>query len=201
MSGWRSPTAPLRWTYSVDWGGVEWNLRVGTLGFGNLHRPETYVLRRISMIFLISGFVCVNIVKPPLDPCALGLWVPLLGFLFSSTTMMNRLFNNKRKKSPESSRPDGLTGFHNVAAGPVSHQSQSNVGPELEGGQSRSYKDPRVVWSDLTVTPDEGSGGGSRIVFQDHMDEDQEFIASEAWASGIAIGGAARRHNPTSRCF
>ena len=109
---------------------------------------------------------------------------------------MNRLFNSKRKKSPEHSQPDSFT--TDVAAGPVSYQAQSNIGPV--GGQSRSYQDPSVDRPDLTTALDERSGGGSQIDFQDRMDEDQELPVLEAWASGAAIDGAARRHNPTSEC-
>ena len=70
-----------------------------------------------------------------------SLWFP--------TTMMNRLFNNKRKKSPELPHPDSTGIPTNVAAGRVSYDAQSNIG--LEGGRNRSYQDPRVD-PDLTAT-------------------------------------------------
>ena len=56
--------------------------------------------------------------------------------LFPGTTM-NRLFSNKRKKSPEPF-PQGIfpTIPTDIVAGPVSYQTQSNIGPE--GGQTRS---------------------------------------------------------------
>ena len=50
-------------------------------------------------------------------------------------TAMSRLFNNKRKKLPESfPQPTFPTTPTDVAAGSVSHQTQSNL--VLEGGQT-----------------------------------------------------------------
>ena len=34
----------------------------------------------------------------------------------------------------------------------------------------------------------------------DKMDEDQEFPASEAWTSGVVIGGNGRGNDSTSKC-
>ena len=52
----------------------------------------------------------------------------------------------------------------------------------------------------MAVSLDGRSGGDSRIVFQDRMDEDQELPASETWTSGVVIGGTGRGNDPTSEC-
>ena len=113
---------------------------------------------------------------------------------------MKRFFNNKRKKSPESS-PQGTfpTIPTDIAAGLVSYQAQSNIGPE--GGQIRSNQRPEVDRPDLTVALDHRSGEGSGIVFRDGMDGDQEPFASVASTSGVVIGGTEHRNNHTSECF
>ena len=73
----------------------------------------------------------------------LASWVHHFGFLFTLTTKMNRLFNKKRKKPPESSPQGVLPGIPtDIAAGSVSHEAEPNIGPE--GEESRSYQDPEV---------------------------------------------------------
>ena len=128
-----------------------------------------------------------------------ALWVHHSEFFLTSITMMNRLFKNKRKKSPEPS-PQGISSgtSTNVAAGPVSHQAGSYIRPE---GEQSSYQDLEVDWPDLTMALDEGSGGGLQILSQDRMDIDQELPASGGVTSGAAIGGTGHRNNPTSECF
>jgi len=113
---------------------------------------------------------------------------------------MNRLFKNKRKQSPDPS-PQGTSPgiLAGIAAGPVSHQAQSNIG--LEGGRARSYQDLETDRTDLTVALGEGSSGGSQIVFQDSMDEDQGLPASVTSTFGAMIGGTENRNNRTSKCF
>jgi len=115
----------------------------------------------------------------------------------SPSTTMNRFFSNKRKKSPEPS-PQGIlpTIPTDTATEPVRYQVQSNIGPE--GGQTRSDQGPEVDLHDLTVVLDDRTSGGSRIVFKDRMDEDQELPASVASTSGVVIGGTERRNNRTS---
>jgi len=133
---------------------------------------------------------------------SLGATIQRCGFitsihsLFPSTTM-SRFFSNKRKKSPQPF-PQGIlpTITTDTAAGPVRYQVQSNTGPE--GGQTRSDRGPEVDRPDLTVALDDRTGGGSRIGFQDRMDEDQELPASVASTSGVVIGGTERRNNRTS---
>ena len=112
--------------------------------------------------------------------------------------MMNHLFKNKRKKSPEPS-PQGISPgtSTDVAAGLVSHQEGSYIGPE---GEQSSYQDLEVDWPDLTMALDEGSGGGSQILSQDRMDIDQELPALGGVTSGAAISGTGHRNNPTSEC-
>ena len=113
--------------------------------------------------------------------------------------MMNHLFKNKRKKSPEPSPPGISPGTStNVAAGLVSHQTGSHIRPE---GEQSSYQDLEVDWPDLTMALDERSGGGSQILSQDGMDIHQELPASAGLTSGAAIGGTGNRNNPTSECF
>ena len=128
---------------------------------------------------------------------ALQLWVHYFGFLFS-LTMMNRLFNNKRKKS---SRPDTFTRIPtNVPAGPVSYQADSNIGPE--GWCSLSYQDLATNRPDpIVALVDEGNSEGPRTVLQDMVDEGQELPAPEAWISSVVIGGTEHGQNPTSKCF
>jgi len=48
------------------------------------------------------------------------------------------------------------------------------------------------------VSLDEKSSEGSRIVFQDRMDEDQEPPAPGTSTSGVVIGSTGYRRNPTS---
>jgi len=113
---------------------------------------------------------------------------------------MNRLFKNKRKQSPDPSPQDTSPGIPaDIAAGPVSHQGQLNIG--LQGGRIRSYQDLETDRADLTVTPGDGNSGDSQVVFQDSMDEDQEHPASGASTSGAMIGGTESRSNRTSECF
>jgi len=107
---------------------------------------------------------------------------------------MNRLFKNKRKQSPEPLSQDTSPGIPgDIAAGMASYKAQSNT--NLEGGRARFHQDPEV---DLTVALDQGSSGGSQMVFQSNIDKGQEPPASEAGISGVAIGG---RKNRTSECF
>ena len=114
--------------------------------------------------------------------------------------MMNRLFKNKRKKSPEPSPQDTPPGITtDITVGPVSHQAQSNVG--LEGGKTRSYQDLEADRPNLTAALDEGSSGGSQIVSQGRMDEDKELPASVARTSDVVIGGTESRNNRTSECL
>ena len=129
----------------------------------------------------------------------LALWVHHFGFLFAPITKMNRLFNKNRKNSPEPSPQGVLPGIPtNIAAGSAGHQPDPNIGPEDE--KNRSYPDPEADWPDLAVSLDGRSGGDSRIVFQDRMDEDQELPTSEAWTSGVVIGGTGRGNDSTSKC-
>jgi len=110
---------------------------------------------------------------------------------------MSRFFSNKRKKSPEPS-PQGILPIitTDIATGPVRYQAQSNIGPE--GGQTRSDQGPEVDRPDLTVALDDRTGRGSRIDFQDRMDEDQELPTLVASTSAVMIGGTERRNNRTS---
>ena len=113
---------------------------------------------------------------------------------------MNRLFKNKRKKSPEHPPQGTSPGVPiDTAAGPASYQPRPNIG--LEGGQIRSHQDLEADRPDLTVALDQGSSGSSQIEFQDSMDEDQELPTSAAWTSGVAIGGTESRNNRTSEHF
>ena len=109
---------------------------------------------------------------------------------------MNRLFNKKRKKSPESSSLPGIP--TNAVAGSVSHQVGLNIRPE--GANSLSCQYPEADSPDPIVSLDERGGGESRVAFQDRMDEDQELPASEAWTSGVVIDGTERGDDPTSKC-
>ena len=121
--------------------------------------------------------------------------ITLIHSLFPSTAM-SRFFRNKRKKSPEPS-PQGIipTITTDTAVGPVRYQVQSNIGPE--GGQTRSYRDPGVDRPDRTVALDGRTGGGSRIYYQDRMDQDQKLPASVASTSAVVIRGTGRRNNRT----
>ena len=127
----------------------------------------------------------------------LALWVRHFGFLCSPITTMNRLFKNKRKKSPEPSLQGISPGVPtNATAGPANYQAQSSTGPE--GGQ--------ILFSflgrpDLTTALDKGSGGGSQIAFQDRMEEDQKLHASGARTSGVVVGTSEYGNNPTSECL
>jgi hypothetical protein len=63
-----------------------------------------------------------------------------------------------------------------------------------------SYQDLEEDRPDLTVAPDEGSGGGSRTAFQDRTG-DQELPASVTWTSGVVVGRTERRDNRKSERF
>ena len=146
-----------------------------------------------------SSSITVRI-NPPrslLSPYPALSWVHHSHGSLSPSTTMKRFFKNKRKKSPKPS-PQGIlpTTPTDIAAGPVRHQVQSNIGPE--GGQTRSYQGSEVDRSDLTVALDGRTGGGSRIVFQDRTDEDQVLPVSVASTSAVVIGGTGRRNNRTS---
>jgi len=124
----------------------------------------------------------------------LSLWVHRFGFLFSPTATMKQFFKSKRKQSPEPLPQDTSPGIPaDIAAGTIGYKAQLNT--NLEGGRARFHQDPEV---DLTVAPDQGSSGGSQMVFQGSTDKGQELPASEAWTSGVVIGG---RKNRTSECF
>ena len=149
----------------------------------NSFPPVLPSLTIISIYHSIQGCGSITLVLP----------------LFPGTTM-NRLFNNKRKKPPESF-PQGIlpTITTDIAAGPVSYQAQSNIGPE--GGQTRSNRGPEVDRPDITLALDDRTGGGPGIVFQDRMDEDQEPPVSVASTSGVVIGGTECRNRRTGECF
>ena len=113
-------------------------------------------------------------------------------------SMMDRLFNKKRKKSPEPPPQGGLPGISTNIAGPVSYQAESNISPG--GRESRPYQDLEADLADLIVSLDEGSGEGSLTVFQDRIGEGQEPPASGAWTSGVLSGGTEHKNDPTSKC-
>ena len=129
----------------------------------------------------------------------LALWVHLFGFLFSPMTTMRHFFKNKRKQSPDPSPQETSPGIlTDIVVRPVSYQAQSSIG---EGGQIRSNQDPGVDRPDLSVPLDHRSSEDLRIVFQDSMDEDQEFPAPAASMSGAMIGGTGNRNSRSSECF
>ncbi|KAF9645844.1 hypothetical protein BDM02DRAFT_397204, partial [Thelephora ganbajun] len=106
---------------------------------------------------------------------------------------MKRLFDKKPKKSPNPSPKPISPGIPaKIAAGPLGPRAELDVGPD--GEQIRSYH-PEVDWPDL-VTLDEGSNGGSRIVFQDISGEDKEPPAPEASTSGVAVVSTDHRSDP-----
>ena len=51
---------------------------------------------------------------------------------------------------------------------------------------------------DLTAALDERADTSPHVGFQDRVDVDRELLASGAWASGVAIGGAGHGSEPTS---
>ena len=121
--------------------------------------------------------------------------ITLTHSLFLST-MMNRFFSNKRKKSPEPFPRGTLpTTPTDIAAEPVRYQVRLNIGPG--GGQARFYQCPEVDRPDLTVALDDMTGGRSRIGFQDSMAQDQVPPASVASTSAVVISGTGRRNNRT----
>ena len=111
----------------------------------------------------------------------------LLTPLFLTVIIMNRLFKNKRKQSPETSLQSTFTDTPvSIAAGPV---TSINVGSG--GGQELGSE---VDEADLIVSPDEMSDGVPQIAYQDRINEDCE-PAVVAGASGAAISGAEQRNS------
>ena len=62
---------------------------------------------------------------------------------------------------------------------------------------AQSLSGPLLDCFDLTATLDERGDIRPRIAFQVGKDEDQELPASEASVSGVAIGVAGHRDDPT----
>ena len=109
--------------------------------------------------------------------------------LFSSSAIiMNRLFKNKRKKSPETPLQNTFSETPaNAVAGPVTHLNIGSQGRRESGSEDRSSR------SDC-LSPDRVSDGGSQLIFRDRMDEDRE-LALVTGAYGAAIRGAEQRNN------
>jgi len=114
---------------------------------------------------------------------------------------MDRLLGKKSKKSPKYSQRDIFPGIlTNTAVGPLGFRTQLDIAPK--GEQNLSYQDLDVDWTDLTVAPDEESGGGPWIVFQGKTNEGQEPPAPETSIPGaVDVGDTDHGHGPSSECF
>jgi len=114
---------------------------------------------------------------------------------------MNRLLSKKSKKPPKYSQRDIFPGIlTNTAVGPLGFRTQLDIAPK--GEQNRSHQDLDVDWTDLTVAPDEESGGVSQIIFQGKSDEVQEPPAPETSTPGaVDVGDTDHGHDPSSERF
>ncbi|KAF9642335.1 hypothetical protein BDM02DRAFT_2327599 [Thelephora ganbajun] len=90
---------------------------------------------------------------------------------------MDPLSGNKRKKPPKHS-PDrnSLRTSTDVAAGPLRSREELDIGLRVD--DERSNKRPRII-------------------FQDDSGEDKELPAPEISTSGVSVGGAEHRNDPT----
>ncbi|KAF9646744.1 hypothetical protein BDM02DRAFT_2977079 [Thelephora ganbajun] len=106
-----------------------------------------------------------------------GVWRCGSTSLVSSRTKMNPLFGNKRKK-PHKPSPErnSLGTSTDVAAWPL--RSREELGISLRVDDERSNK-------------------RRRITFQDNSGEDKELPAPEISTSGVSVGGAEHRNDPT----
>ena len=109
---------------------------------------------------------------------------------------MKHLFKKiKRKKSPKPPRqPIPPEKPADIAAGPPADLPGTELDATVAtipggGGRNFSDKDLEADYTDLTVLPDEGGRGGSRVLFQDETDAGQELPASGASTSGGADYG------------
>ena len=110
---------------------------------------------------------------------------------------MSHLLKGKGKKSPEPPRQSDPFGRPvGIAVGSPALQSEPRV--ILDGTHDLPCRDLEVDQPDLTIPPDEGSGAGSRIMFQNGMDADRELPASGASTPGFAILDAGYGTRPTS---
>ena len=107
---------------------------------------------------------------------------------------MKRFFKMKRNKSPKPpQQPISPERPADTVAGPPDFR-EVDVTPDVERDS------PEADRTDLVVPQNEGEGVGSRVVFQDRTDGDEELPASGASTSAIAIGGDGYRNQPTSEC-
>ena len=124
------------------------------------------------------------------------------GSIIPSITTMKRFFKIKRKKSPKPSRqPIPPEKPADIAAGPPDLRTELDSVTILgDGGQNVSDNYLEADHTDLTVPPNEGGTIGTRVLFQDGMDGNQELPASGALTSAVAIGGADHGDQLPSRC-
>ena len=112
---------------------------------------------------------------------------------------MKRFFKIKRKEQPKPPRkPIRLENPANIGARPPDIREEVDVTPD--GGRNLSRNDPGADRAGLAVLPDEGGRMGTRVVFQDTMDGEQELPASGASTSGVGTGGAGYRNQLASKC-
>ena len=117
---------------------------------------------------------------------------------------MKHLFKKiKRKKSPKPPRqPIPPEKPADIVAGPPADLPGAEPDATIpgDGGRNVSNNDLETDYTDLTVLPDEGGRGGSRVLFQDETDAGQELPASGASTSGVATGGADYGDQLASKC-
>ena len=120
----------------------------------------------------------------------------------SITHMQRFLKKIGRGKSPKPlEQPIPLRKSTSIAAGPSDPRAEpSDVAIPGDGGQNVSDNGLEVDHADLTVPPNERGRVGSRVLFRDRMDGDQELPASGAPTPVIAIGGADHGDQLASKC-
>ena len=129
-----------------------------------------------------------------------GIVGPPSSFPLASTTLMDRLFNKKPKKSLDPSKRHVSLGIPtNIAVGPLGFRAELDVDPK--GEQGCSPHNMGADRTDSTAALDENGTRVSRIVFHDKKSEDQELPTPETSNHGAVVGGDQHAGFPISEYF
>ena len=112
-------------------------------------------------------------------------------FTFLTSTQMDRLFNKKRKKTPQPShQPIASDVDTSTAPGPNGLQTEQIA--HSEGRKSSYCRDPETARTDLAVA----AGGGNRV---DPWIARQDGV-EELWTSVPEIGSTGHEVKPAGKC-